>query len=242
MKRNYVTISFLFLVLVIVLSIIWNVRKPKIVTKSSATASSDTHQESNITKFCYYDSTKNTSGFDVTTWLRMNITDGESVQGEYHQYLNGGKNSYVGTFSGTLEGNITIIKQSSNTQQGVEFFPLMTDTDISVAFGDKVTNKSNGIRKYSTPSKVTFGDPIPKVNCDSIDEMDITESYIKNNIKKIEHLDEKDVVTDIDINPITHTADIYYNDAYGNYYARSEYQYNTENKHILITSFTEMED
>lgn len=202
---------------------------------------------------CYYRSTKTTKGLYDRAYLTMTIS-GTTVTGEFHN-LPAEKDRATGTFTGSIDSkdDTAISKlatvwwnQVAEGMQSVnETLIVYNDTSATVGFGEMV-KKDETTYVYKDKTKLSYIDPMPTINCDTLTEITTVEQYIKDNIKTMTVFTDPAPVggtwyiTQSAVDPVAHTAEISYEDGHVAHKAKIEYTYDMAAKTTTINQFTKI--
>ena len=198
---------------------------------------------------CYYYNNKTSRGFFDRVYLRLNI-DGESVSGEYNNYL-AEKDSKVGTFTGIVgsldqkmmgrRADLWWDSLGEGMQVKEELIIDFGDGSAVVAGGEMI-DRGDGVYVYKDKTKISFsGLNLGQISCEDLDQINIVEKYIRNNIKTI--ATDKPVlggswnVMDINIIPSTNSGEVVYEDGHIQSRASFTYEIDSKTQNILIKTF-----
>jgi hypothetical protein len=255
MKNPLVRIPVIVIVVAIIASVAWSKYSP---SRTDMTALPLTPVASEIpslpaAKVCYYRSTKTNKGNYDKAYLIMTI-NGSTVTGEFHN-LPAEKVQAIGTFTGSIDqknksalSKIATVwwNQLAGGSQSVnELLIVYNDSQASVGFGE-MTKQDETTYVYKDKANLTYTSPMPMYNCDTLSEITTVEQYIKDNIKTMTVFTDPAPVggtwyiTQSTVDPVTHTAEISYEDGHVAHKAKIEYTYDPSTKTTVITTFTKI--
>jgi len=194
---------------------------------------------------CYQYSKQTPFGYFDRAWLKMSIL-GDKVTGEY-QNLPAEKDSKVGTFAGNvgpmdpeISGRIADVWWDSFAEgmRVTEQLNIEFGEGSAIALFGEMIDRGDGVYVYKDATNLTPGFQMSQIDCETLDDKIIVEKYIRENIKTI--APEKSVlggswyVTLVNINPLTKTGTIEYED--GHIQGKASFSYVHNGEEVLINS------
>lgn len=239
--KKIIIITLIVIILGAVAFAVWGRKNPDAILNDNLLNEQKTRQ------ICYYRSTKNTSGIYDTAWLKLNI-EGQNTTGEF-TYLPAEKDSKRGTFEGSIaqsdnrfgvRADVVWTAQGEGVENKEELIIDFDDEKATVGFGEMI-NRGDGIYVYKDKANLSYSDPMDPVDCDTLNEKLFVENYLRENIKQIAKnepvLGGQWYLVQAEVNPISNTAAITYEDGHILSEAKIIYTYTKEPQSITVTNF-----
>ncbi|MFN4181510.1 MAG: hypothetical protein ACK4FA_02350 [Candidatus Paceibacteria bacterium] len=181
-------------------------------------------EESNTIDMCFSYSKKTARGFEDRAWLIMKI-EGEKVTGEYRN-LPAEKDSKVGKFAGTvgafdpyISGRRADVMWDSLAEGMKVTEELMIEfgEGSAVALFGEMVDRGDGVYVYKDKTKVTPGFLMGQVDCESMQERQAVETYLRAHISDLAEpavLGGTWYVLDTSINTTDDVGDVTYEDGH----------------------------
>lgn len=197
-------------------------------------------------EFCFYSKDKTKDGSYDKQFLYF-VVDGGNVSGDY-EFLPAQKDSKVGSFSGSVFGfdpaisgrKMDLIWETlaEGTTNKEQLFIVYGEGSAVAYFGEQIKNQDN-ILVYKDPNNIYPTSTMSQIDCASLGEMLVVESYIRSEIASI--ATNKPVlggtwyVVDIFVNTNDKIGEVVYED--GHIQSTAKFSYSVDVEGIKITSF-----
>ncbi len=197
----------------------------------------------NRAALCFYGESKTKNNLYDTSWLRLNIT-GDNVIGEFN-YLPAEKDKKTGTFDGTVgavdkismarTANVMWNSMAEGTTVTEQLKILFGEGSAQAGFGAMV-DRGDGVYLYQDESKITFGQVMTDIGCNSLGDIVVVEQYVRANYKNL--ITAKPVlggtwyVTNVHVSPNTKTVTMLYED--GHIQGSKNFKYHFEGDSVVI--------
>lgn len=197
---------------------------------------------------CYYYSNKTLHGLYDRAWLETHIVAG-NVTGEFTNYP-AETGSKMGTFTGTvaIDGavpadrtlNLWWDSLAEGTKATEELIVDLNDSTAHVNFGEMI-DRGDGVYIYKEKTKPMAGPTLLEISCDSLDQIEKVEDYLRANIGTIATdkpvLGGRWYVASLAVDPGTKTGTVVYEDGHIQSTASFEYEYDNLTKTVIIKNF-----
>ncbi|MFA6386240.1 MAG: hypothetical protein WCW04_00505 [Candidatus Paceibacterota bacterium] len=250
MNNTIKTVVIVMLASVVVIAVILNItnnKKPAIKIENKDNTTTVTAKEP--IEMCYYRADKTNRGFYDRAWLKLSILD-EKISGEFYN-LPAESDSKVGDFTGSVGPLDQAIMARhadvwwNSRAEGMEVKEQLAiqfgDGSATVGFGEMI-DRGDGVYVYKDASKLYWIEGMSQTDCDSIDEKQVVEQYIRDNIGKISTnkpvLGGTWYVISANINSATKIGEITYEDGHIQNKATFSYVYNKDTKSVQVMKFT----
>ena len=197
---------------------------------------------------CYQYSKETSRGYVDRVWLKMDITgdNGENVTGEY-QTLLAEKDSKVGKISGTIgpmdpkiSGRIADVWWDSlgEGMNVTEQLKIQFGEGSAVALGGEMVDRGDGTYIYKDVTKLTPGIEMSQIDCESLNDQNLVEKYVRENISTI--VSEKPVLggtwyaTVVNISPSTKSGTLILTYEDGHIQKKGEFSYTINGSQITV--------
>ncbi|MBP6912585.1 MAG: hypothetical protein KBB86_01480 [Candidatus Pacebacteria bacterium] len=197
----------------------------------------------NKASLCFYGEVKTKNNLYDTSWARLNIT-GDKVAGEFN-YLPAEKDKKVGAFNGTVGAvDKTSMARTANVMW-VSMAEGMTVTEqLKIVFGEgtaqagfgAMVDRGDGVYVYQDEAKITFGQNMTDIDCNSLGDIAVVEQYVRANYKNL--ITEKPVlggtwyVTNVHVSPNTKNVTMVYED--GHIQGSKNFKYHFDGDRVVI--------
>jgi hypothetical protein len=134
-----------------------------------------TEEQKNPVSLCYYYLNKTDNGLYDKSWLRLDITNGVNVSGEFDSYP-AEKDSKVGTFSGTAG----LLNQNTMGRTAELWWNSLAEgmqvkEELNVEFGDgsasalygEMVDRGDGVYVYKDKTALSFGPSLSQIDCEA---------------------------------------------------------------------------
>lgn len=237
---NTRTIVIIFAVLVLVAFVIGIAKDstPSVSIPTVPVATAPT-----TTEYCYYSSTKASTGLYDRTLMRITETNGR-VTGDFRM-LPAEKDSKSGTFDGTSTGGIATLiwhTQGEGMTADEELLIKYNEMSAQAAFGEMIRG-ANGVYVYKDKSRAVYQTLIPATDCTTLDEVLAVEKYIRTTdlstlTKESAVLGGKLFVTSVVADPMMHTAMVSFEDGHNAFKGMVNYSYDPTTKKVTVNTYT----
>ena len=124
---------------------------------------------------CYYYSNKTDNGLEDRAWLRLDITNGTNVSGEFDNYP-AEKDRKTGAFIGTAGPlNQNTMGRTAELWWNSSAEGMQVKEELNVEFGDgsasalygEMVDRGDGVYVYKDKTALSFGSSLSQIDCDT---------------------------------------------------------------------------